>query len=70
MSVSVPAGSIKSFFIYTPNKIRYTKGTTEGSLFSKDDMLEIYEGVGVRSKFAGSRTEDIFSPRVFTGTIR
>ena len=67
--VPIPAGSFQSFFIYSPNKLMYKAGTTEGSRFSIDNMMEFYEGVGVTAFFSGNPA-DIYSPRVVTGAIR
>ena len=69
LNVSIPAGSIRSFFVYASDKIRYDRGTGEGGVFFDDGMLQVYEGVGVRNKLSGNYPEDIFSARVFTGSI-
>ena len=69
IGVPIPAGTFQSFFIYTPNKLMYKAGTTEGSMFARDDNMEFYEGVGVTAFFSGSPA-DIYSPRVAKGAIR
>lgn len=66
--VSIPAGGIQSFFLYTPNKLMYEVGTTGGALFSADNALELYEGIGKTTKFEGSAT-DIAPSRIFRGEI-
>ncbi|KAL9187702.1 hypothetical protein ACHAXT_006080 [Thalassiosira profunda] len=69
LSVSVAADTLQSFFVFTPNKIRYAEGTTEGSILADDGVIEIYEGVGVRRKFRGVYSTDVYTPRAFTGSI-
>jgi len=68
-SVPISAGSVQSFFVYAPRKVMYNGGTSEGQLFSSDGNLEFYEGIGLTAKFDGDGS-DIYSPRVFRGTIR
>lgn len=71
--VSISAGTFQSFYIYTPSKLMYDVGTSalsEGSVYSSDDMLEFYEGVGVTNLFSGNYTRDVHSPRIFKGVIR
>ena len=67
--VIVPENSLQSFMIYTPNKVMYkggTNDTSEGALFSSDDAIEFYEGIGLDGEiFAGT----VYSPRVFRGSI-
>ena len=74
IDVYVPADTVQSFYIYVPNKIRYTKEGTfgDGRVYRSDDVLEVHEGVGVRNdKFgSGIYSEDVMSPRAFTGSIR
>lgn len=72
LNISIPADTVQSLLIYTPNKIRYTTGgdNEDGVSFAKDDMIEIYDGVGVRRLFTGNYTTDVYSPRRFTGAIR
>lgn len=72
LNISIPADTVQSLLIYTPNKIRYTTGgdNEDGGSFAKDDMIEIYDGVGVRRLFTGNYTTDVYSPRRFTGAIR
>ena len=70
-SVTIPSGTFQSFFIWIPtNRVRYMKGSSEGALFAQDDKLQLYEGVGITSKFSGSFNEHVHPPRVFRGVIR
>jgi len=71
LRVTIPAETFQSFFIWTPNnRIRYALGTAEGAVYSSNDMLMLYEGLGTSRKFSGSYDESISSPRVFRGAIR
>jgi hypothetical protein len=70
--VLIPANTLQSFLIYTPNKLMYKDGSSEsseGSLYSRDSVLEFYEGIGLVGFFSGNPA-DIYSPRVFRGAIR
>ena len=68
--VVVRAGEIQSFFIYTPtNTIKNRMGRTEGSVWTQDRNLIFYEGVGKTSKFGGSYSANVQTPRVFRGQI-
>lgn len=69
LSVYIPADTLQSFFLFTPNKVRYSEGSSEGSVFTTDGILKIYEGVGVRRKFNGEHAVDIYTPRAFTGSL-
>lgn len=67
-NIFITAGATQSFYVFTPNKLMYATGTTEGALFSSDSAMELYEGLGMISKFS-SNPSDIYSPRVFRGSI-
>lgn len=65
-----------NFFIDSPSnhllsfKVMYkggTNDTSEGSLFSSDNAIEFYEGVGLDGSLFSSWTR--YSPRVFRGSI-
>eukprot|EP00804_Cyclotella_cryptica_P000220 CCRYP_016193-RA/>CCRYP_016193-RA protein AED:0.08 eAED:0.08 QI:176/1/1/1/0.93/0.81/16/2046/995 len=66
VAVTIPAGTIQSFFIYSTDIVLYSVGSLEGSVFSSDDSLEFYEGAGVTGKFSGQ----VVPPRVLSGEIR
>ena len=66
VAITIPAGTVQSFFIYTTDIVLYSVGSLEGSLFSRDDSLEFYEGAGVTGKFSGQ----VVTPRVLNGQIR
>lgn len=69
IGVRIRKGSSQSFFIYTPTKLMYAPGSVEGSLFSYDESVKLYEGIGLTAKFSGDNTS-IVSPRVIRGVIR
>ena len=64
--VTIPANSMKSFLIYTSNKVMYKGGTSEGSQFSTDGTVELYEGIGLSGSLFSWTT---YSPRVFRGSV-
>lgn len=64
--VVIPANSVQSFLVYTPNKVIYKQGTSdnsEGTLFSSDITVELYEGIGLSGSLFSNWT--VYSPRVF-----
>lgn len=64
--VTIRANTLQSFLIYTPNKVMYKGGTSEGSQFSSDGTVELFEGIGLSGTlFAWT----IYSPRVFRGSV-
>ena len=68
--VVIPANSVQSFLVYTPNKVMYKGGTTdnsEGDLFSTDGTVEFYEGIGLSGSLFGNWT--VYSPRVFRCSV-
>eukprot|EP00970_Alexandrium_tamarense_P006155 scaffold1033_cov205-Alexandrium_tamarense.AAC.14 len=67
--VEIVAGDTQSFFIYTATSLMYEAGTSEGATANNDESLEVFEGVGIVTKFSGN-INDIVSPRVFKGVIR
>ncbi len=67
-SIFISADATQSFYIFTPNKLMYASGTTEGARFSSDSAMALYEGLGMISKFSSNPSE-IYSPRVFRGSI-
>jgi len=70
-AVTVSEGTFQSFFIWVPNnRVRYQLGSSEGSRFSHNKMINFFEGVGVTSKFSGPYDEHFHPPRVFFGVIR
>ncbi|EED96161.1 predicted protein [Thalassiosira pseudonana CCMP1335] len=70
--VAIPANMVQSFFIWTDNVLRYDDGRSnvEGTLVTSDNALELYEGVGITSKFSGKYKDDVFATRVIKGVIR
>ena len=47
--VQIKSGEFQSFYIYSPSKVMYRGGTTEGALFSSNDAIEFFEGIGKNS---------------------
>eukprot|EP00804_Cyclotella_cryptica_P000077 CCRYP_013734-RC/>CCRYP_013734-RC protein AED:0.05 eAED:0.05 QI:386/1/1/1/0.62/0.55/9/209/1800 len=69
--VVISSGTIKSFFIWaTQGNIKYDVGTSEGALLGSDSFMEVYQGIGVTSKFSGVFASNVYSPRRFNGIIR
>lgn len=66
VGVTIPAGTIQSFYIFSTDTVLYSVGSSEGSLFSSNGSLEFYEGAGVTGKFSGQ----VVAPRVLRGEIR
>ena len=52
-NVTVPSNTIQSFYIYTEDIVMYSVGSEEGALFSSNESLEFYEGIGMTQKFDG-----------------
>jgi hypothetical protein len=71
LNVSINAGMVKSFLLYSPNMIRCMEGTNDQRLvWASDNMMEIYEGVGLSNKFTNAGLISSELSRTFTGTIR
>ena len=73
--IPVANGTEQSFYIYTPNLIRSAnriRGEEEEDrvVQTSNDMLEIYEGIGLKQKYINVYDEDVVSSRAFVGTIR
>ena len=68
--VTIEAGNVQSFFIWTAGIVIYDGGTREGDLHSSNDAVEFYEGIGITSKFTGRYQDEVYAPRVFKGIIR
>ena len=73
--IPVANGTEQSFYIYTPNLIRSTNGRggeeeEDKVVLTSNDMLEIYEGIGLKQKYINVYDEDVISSRAFVGTIR
>lgn len=65
ISVVIPAGTTRSFYIWTSLGVRYTNGSTEGNMYVENQgELQFYEGKGSGGEFGGT-----FSPRVWNGII-
>lgn len=70
LNVDVAYGDYQSFFIWSPHqKVLYNLGTTEEALYSSNNYLEFYEGVGLTGIFSGD-ANDVWAPRVLRGGIR
>lgn len=52
-NVTIPSNAIQSFYIYSKDIVMYSVGSEEGALFSSNDSLEFYEGIGMTQKFNG-----------------
>jgi hypothetical protein len=71
LNVSINAGIVKSFLLYSPNMIRCKEGTNGQRIVStSDNMMEIYEGVGLSNMFTNAGLISSELSRTFTGTIR
>lgn len=75
--IPVANGTEQSFYIHTPNLVRSTNGRRDEEEVEEDkvvqtsnDMLEIYEGIGLKQKYINVYDEDVVSSRAFVGTIR
>lgn len=44
--VHVSANEYQSFYVYSPSKVLYRAGTSEGAPFASNDAIEFYEGIG------------------------
>jgi hypothetical protein len=66
LNLSVPAGQTYAFYVTTNGgpSVRYTNGTTLGSLYASNTDLQFFEGKG------GGYFSVTNSPRVFNGQIR
>eukprot|EP00970_Alexandrium_tamarense_P004698 scaffold779_cov205-Alexandrium_tamarense.AAC.37 len=63
LNVDVAYGDYQSFFIWSPHqKVLYNLGTTEEALYSSNNYLEFYEGVGLTGIFSGD-ANDVWAPR-------
>jgi hypothetical protein len=72
-SVNISAGSKQSFYIYTPSELMYkagTSSTSENLVYSKDESMEFYEGVGVGGFFADGVPSKVYRTRIFRGLIK
>jgi len=70
--IHIPANTFQSFYIYSPSKVMYKEGTSEtseGTLYSSNDAIEFYEGIGVEGYFSGDPA-NIYKPRIWRGSIR
>ncbi|KAL7552277.1 hypothetical protein ACHAWF_015504 [Thalassiosira exigua] len=63
--VMVSEGKPQSFYISSTRGLVYKSGRKEGSPYTIDESLVIYEGIGINGEFSG----ETFSPRVFGGII-
>ena len=52
-NVTIPSNAIQSFYIYSKDIVMYSVGSEEGALFSSNDSLEFYGGIGMTQKFNG-----------------
>lgn len=76
MVIPIGNGTEQSFYIYTHNLIRSAngrRGDEEGEdkvVQTSNEMLQIYEGIGLNKKYINVYDEDVVSSRAFVGTIR
>merc|ERR1712226_439426 len=63
--VAVASGATQAFFVVVQN-IRYTNGSTVGTLFVENSHMQFFEGIGRSGSFGSA----IYSPRVWNGAIR
>lgn len=62
--IFVAKDSIRSFHIMTAEGIKYTNGVQEGSNYTQDSSITLYEGLGCFGEF-----DCPYSPRVWNGYI-
>lgn len=69
--VLIPAGTLQSFYLYTPTRLMYDVG--QGLVpYSSNDALELFEGAGITGGLfaGGDPVQNTVSPRVFAGIIK
>eukprot|EP00984_Skeletonema_dohrnii_P008142 scaffold2985_cov120-Skeletonema_dohrnii-CCMP3373.AAC.2 len=69
LDVNVLPGQFHSFVLWSPNrKIMYNPGTVEEALYSSNEYIEFYEGVGIGALFNGDPTS-LSIPRILRGEL-
>lgn len=59
--VTIAQGSSQSFYIFTKRGMQCTKGTGEKNRYASDGALAIFEGIGTKKLFQGSKFDARFS---------
>lgn len=62
--ILIARGSAQSFYVTSTNGLVYKTGSQEASMFSSDNALIAYEGIGMMNEF-GTR----IAPRIWNGVI-
>lgn len=71
LNVSIKAGMVTSFLIHTPNMILCIEDSTnQWNVSASDNILEVYDGVGLSDKLPDAGLFSSELPRTFTGTVR
>ena len=65
-NIPIAKGKTQSFFVISTKGLVYKAGKKEGDLFTSNNAIEIYEGIGTTDEISGA----IYSPRVFGGIVR
>ena len=65
-NIPIAKGETQSFFVISTKGLVYKAGKKEGDLFTSNNAIEIYEGIGTTDEISGA----IYSPRVFGGIVR
>ena len=63
-AVRIPAGTVRSFYVWAEYMLAYTKGSVTGEEFARDDSVVFYEGVGILDYFG-----HVYPARVWNGNI-
>ena len=66
--LEIPAGTSRSFFLWSGSPIRYRVGKQIGSVTNSDSLINLYDGLGLMKKFSGDFL-DVYNPRSFVGII-
>lgn len=71
INVPIPANTTYSFYVTynSSTALKYTDGSSEGSVYASNSDLEFLQGIGLSYPFAGGSTSNLFRPRIFNGRI-
>jgi hypothetical protein len=70
LPLALGANTTQAFYVTTTGQahLAYTLGGQEGRVFSENDDLAFYEGLGVGYPF-GNGIDEFYTPRIFNGAI-
>lgn len=71
INVPIPANTTYSFYVTynSSTALKYTDGSSEGSVYASNSDLEFLQGIGLSYPFAGGSSSYLFRPRIFNGRI-